>query len=46
LWPHAAGSNENLEQATTAAATIVKGFFEELGWQVRVTWATEKADRP
>jgi hypothetical protein len=36
LVARAAGSGENLEQAKTAAATIVKGFFEELGWRVRV----------
>ena len=46
LVARSAGSNENLQQAKTAAATIVKGFFEELGWQVRVTWASEAADRP
>ncbi len=34
----AAGSNENLQQARTAAATIVKGFFEEVGWEVKVVW--------
>jgi hypothetical protein len=38
LVARAAGSNENLQQAKTAATTIVKGFFEELGWQVHVAW--------
>lgn len=38
LVAHAAGSNENLQQARTAAATIVKAFYEEVGWQVRVSW--------
>ena len=38
LVAHAAGSNENLQQAKTAAATIVKSFYEEVGWQVRVSW--------
>ena len=38
LVARAAGSNENLQQARTAAATIVKGFFEEVGWEVRVSW--------
>jgi hypothetical protein len=38
LVARAAGSNENLQQARTAAATIVKGFFEEVGWEVKVVW--------
>ena len=38
LVARAAGSNENLQQARTAAATIVRGFFEEVGWKVRVSW--------
>jgi hypothetical protein len=50
LVARAAGSTENLQQARTAAATIVKGFFEEVGWQVEVAWEeaplTERADKP
>jgi hypothetical protein len=38
LVAHAAGSDENLQQAKTAAATVIKTFYEEVGWQVRVTW--------
>ena len=38
LMAHAAGSNENLQQAKMAASTIIKGFYEEVGWQVRVSW--------
>ena len=38
LVAQAAGSAENLQQARTAAATIVTAFYEEVGWQVRVTW--------
>ena len=38
LVAHAAGSDENLQQARTAAATIVTAFYEEVGWTVRVTW--------
>ena len=26
--------------------TIIRGFYEEVGWQVRVTWAPQAADRP
>jgi hypothetical protein len=38
LVAHAAGSDEDLQQAKTAAATVIKTFYEEVGWQVRVTW--------
>jgi hypothetical protein len=38
LVAHAAGSNENIQQAKTAAATILKAFYEEVGWEVTVTW--------
>jgi hypothetical protein len=38
LVAHAAGSDENLEQAKTAAATVTKAFYAEVGWQVRVLW--------
>jgi hypothetical protein len=50
LVARAAGSNENLQQARTAAATIVKGFFEEVGWEVKVVWEegplAKTADKP
>ena len=38
LVANAAGSAENIQQAKTAAATIVGAFYAEVGWQVRVTW--------
>ena len=38
LVAQAAGSDENLQQARTSAATIVTAFYEEVGWKVRVTW--------
>ena len=38
LVAHAACSDENLQQAKTAAATVIKTFYEEVGWQVQVTW--------
>ena len=34
----AAGSRENLAQARTAAESILRGFYEEVGWQVRIVW--------
>ena len=47
LVAHAAGSSENLQKAETAAATIVKAFYEEVGWQVRVSWEeTPSAKKP
>jgi hypothetical protein len=38
LVAHADGSTESIQQAKTATATIVKAFYEEVGWQVPVTW--------
>ncbi|MCE9552607.1 MAG: DUF4230 domain-containing protein [Planctomycetes bacterium] len=38
LVAHAAGSDENLQQAKLSAATIVTAFYEEVGWQVQVGW--------
>jgi hypothetical protein len=38
LVARAAESDESLQQAKAAAATIIKAFYEEVGWQVRVTW--------
>ena len=46
LVTHAAGSDENLQQAKTAAATIVTAFYEEVGWKVRVTWQGTSASEP
>ena len=43
LVAHAAGSNENLQQARTAAATIVTAVYEEVGWTVRVIWEGSSA---
>ena len=41
----ASGFGENLGQAKTAAATIVKGYFEELGWRVGVRWEEDRMAR-
>jgi hypothetical protein len=38
LVAHAAGSAENIQQAKAATTTIIRAFYEEVGWQVRVTW--------
>ena len=43
LVAHAAGSDENLQQAKTAAATIVAGFYKEVGWKVSVSWDATSA---
>jgi hypothetical protein len=39
LVAQAAGSSENLQQAKTSAAAILKAFYAEVGWQVAITWA-------
>ena len=38
LVPLMQSATPNLQQAKTAAATIVKPFYEEVGWHVRVSW--------
>ena len=38
LVAHAAGAAENLQQARTAAETVIRSFYAEVGWQVKVTW--------
>jgi hypothetical protein len=44
LVAHAAGSAETLAQAKLTAETLIRGFYEEVGWQVQVTWAEAQAD--
>ena len=46
LVAHAAGSDENLQQAKMSAATIVRAFYEEVGWQVRITWKETSTSEP
>ena len=43
LVAQAAGSEMNLQQAKTAATTIVQAFYEEVGWTVRVSWEGSSA---
>ena len=40
LVEHAAGSNENIQQAKAAAESAIRGLYAEVGWTVAVTWAT------
>jgi hypothetical protein len=46
LVAHAAGSKENLQQAKTATEAVIKAFYEEIGWQVNVTWQSDAPCRP
>ena len=46
LVAQAAGSAESIQQAKAAAASIITGFYGEVGWCVQVTWASEAAGRP
>jgi hypothetical protein len=41
LVAHAAGSTENLDQTKAAAEAIIRGFYEEFGWRVKVTWESD-----
>lgn len=38
LVAHVAGSPEYLQQAKLTAETVVRAIYEEVGWQVQVTW--------
>ena len=38
LVAEAAASKENIEQAKRSAEAILRALFEEVGWEVRITW--------
>ena len=44
LAAHAAGSSENLSQARANAEMVLRGFYQEIGWQVGVTWQGQAAE--
>jgi len=44
LVAHAAASAENFQQAKTTAETMIRSFYAEVGWQVRVTWASPPSE--
>jgi hypothetical protein len=41
LVGQAAGSKENIDQAKMAAEVIIRSFYGEVGWEVKVAWASE-----
>jgi hypothetical protein len=45
LVAQAAGSPENIERAQAAAETLLRGFYEEVGWQVQITWEHKTSRR-
>lgn len=45
LVAHTAGSHENLGQAKAATEAIIRGFYEEFGWHVRVVWEGAAGER-
>jgi hypothetical protein len=45
LVAQAAGSAESIQQAKTAAEAIIREFYEEVAWQVTVTWEPEAGGR-
>jgi hypothetical protein len=44
LVAHAASSSENLSQAKANAETVLRGFYQEVGWQVNVSWQRPEAE--
>jgi hypothetical protein len=42
LVARAAASSENLCQAKANAEVVLRGFYQEVGWQVNVTWETQE----
>ncbi len=38
LVAQAAGSKENIDQAKRAAEIVISALYEQLGWDVKVTW--------
>jgi hypothetical protein len=45
LVAQAAGSAESVQQAKLAAEAIIREFYAEVGWQVKVTWEPEAGGR-
>ena len=39
LVVHAAGSDENIQQAKAGAESAIRGVYSEVGWSVAVVWA-------
>lgn len=46
LVAHAAASDENIRQAKTGAENVIRAFYEEVGWDVRVVWESATTGRP
>ena len=46
LVARAAGAEDNLAQAKAAAETVIRSFYEEVGWQVEVAWAAAETTKP
>ena len=44
LVAHAAGATESIQQAKAAAEAIIAAFYAEVGWQVKVTWASAPSE--
>ena len=44
LVDHAANSSENLSQARANAEAVLRGFYQEVGWHVHVTWEKQDAE--
>jgi hypothetical protein len=44
LVADASGSEENHSRAKATAEAVIRGFYEEVGWNVRVVWEPETSE--
>jgi hypothetical protein len=45
LVAQAAESDDNIAQARTSTEAVIQNFYQEVGWQVRVTWTVDSIAR-
>lgn len=46
LVAHAAASAENFQQTRTITATLIRSFYQEVGWEVAVVWSDMPKEAP
>jgi hypothetical protein len=46
LVAQAAESEDNIDQARSSTEGVIQNFYQEVGWQVRITWNTDSTGRP
>jgi hypothetical protein len=45
LVAQAAESEDNIDQAKTSTEGVIQDFYQEVGWQVRITWSMDSIGR-